>query len=162
MTIIVRGTPAPQGSKRHVGNGVMLESSKKLRPWRDAVRGDAAAACAGVMANRYGGRHPWQPLDGPLEVEMVFSFLRPAGHYGTGRNAHLVRAAAPDRPAGTPDLSKLARATEDALTDAGVWRDDARVVEYRRLAKVYAGDLDDPDALECSGVVIRIYTEEPA
>ena len=38
FSVIVYGTAAPQGSKRHVGNGVMLESSKRLRPWRQDVR----------------------------------------------------------------------------------------------------------------------------
>lgn len=37
----VLGVPAAQGSKRHVGNGRMVESSKALHPWRDSV---AAAA----------------------------------------------------------------------------------------------------------------------
>ena len=150
FSVAVRGTPAPQGSKRHVGNGVMLESSKKLRPWRDAVRSDAEMA-----RENYGGF----TFDCPLWLDMVFTFARPKSHYRTGRNAHLVRDGAPARPYGTPDLSKLARATEDALTDAGVWADDARVVEYHRLAKVFAGE--DRDALSSPGVIIRIYTEEP-
>lgn len=29
----VIGLPAPQGSKKHVGHGVMVESSKKVKPW---------------------------------------------------------------------------------------------------------------------------------
>lgn len=57
-------------------------------------------------------------------------------------------------PMRTPDLSKLARSTEDALSDAGIWADDARVVEYSRLAKVYPGE--DPDALSSPGAVIEI------
>jgi crossover junction endodeoxyribonuclease RusA len=147
ITIHVRGTPAPQGSKRHVGHGVMIESSKNVRPWRDAVRTEAAIAAADLPG--WGG-----PLDGPLAVEMVFTTVRPRSHYRTGRNAALLRDGAPARPTSPPDLSKLARSTEDALKDAGVIVDDARIVEYDRLAKVYAGE--DPDALDTPGVVIRI------
>lgn len=145
FTLSVKGIPGPQGSKRHVGKGVMVESSKKVQPWRDAVRRDAAFAM--------GSAHP---LDGALHVDMVFTFLRPKSHYRSGRNAHLLRVGAPVRPVSPPDLSKLARSTEDALTDAGVWRDDSRVAEYGRLAKVWAGE--DPDALDSPGVLIRIYT----
>jgi Holliday junction resolvase RusA-like endonuclease len=145
IAITVHGTPAPQGSKRHVGRGVMVESSKHVRPWRDAVRAEAVAARDGAPS-----------LDGPLLVDMVFTFARPRGHYRTGRNAHLLGTRAPRFPAGPPDLSKLARATEDALTDAGIWVDDSRVVEYGRLAKVYAGE--DPDALDSPGALIRIRT----
>jgi crossover junction endodeoxyribonuclease RusA len=147
LTVVVHGTPAPQGSKRHVGHGVMIESSKNVKPWRDAVRSDAAV--------EYALSNPAGPLDGPLVADMVFSFTRPKSHYRTGRNAHLLRGTAPTRPVGPPDLSKLARSTEDALTDAGVWADDARVVEYGRLAKVYCGE--DPDALPSPGAVIRVY-----
>ena len=86
---------------------------------------------------------------------MVFTFLRPKNHFRTGRNSHLLRDAAPARPAGYPDLDKLARSTGDALKSAGVLKDDGRIAEYRRLAKVWAGE--DPDALDSPGVVIRIY-----
>lgn len=105
----------------------MVESSAKLRPWREAVK--AAAYGAGPL------------LDGPLAVQMVFTLPRPK--------------SAPKRdttPYRTPDLSKLARSTEDAITDAGLWSDDARVSEYVRLAKVWSGH--DPDALPVPGVVI--------
>ena len=33
--------PAPQGSKRHIGKGRMVESSKRVGPWREAVRQSA-------------------------------------------------------------------------------------------------------------------------
>jgi crossover junction endodeoxyribonuclease RusA len=85
---------------------------------------------------------------------MVFSFARPKSHYRTGRNAHLLRDGIPGQPMSAPDLSKLARATEDALTDAGVWTDDARVSEYLRLAKVWCGS--DPGALPVPGVRIEV------
>ena len=28
---------APQGSKKHVGNGIMVETSKRLKSWRNQV-----------------------------------------------------------------------------------------------------------------------------
>jgi Holliday junction resolvase RusA-like endonuclease len=151
LVITVHGRPAPQGSKRAfavrgkggvpTGRIAVIESSHdRVKSWRQAVI-DAAAEASGW------GERP--PLTGPLEVSMVFAMPRPKGHYRTGRNAHLLRDSAPARPAGTPDLSKLCRATEDALTDIGVWTDDAQVVEYVRLAKVYApaGALTTPGAL---------------
>lgn len=135
------GSPAPQGSKRHVGGGRMIESSKHVKPWRDAVRADALLARQ-AWARAHGA---WVPLDEPLTVDMVFTVPKPA--------------SAPKRrrtwPMRMPDVSKLARSTEDALTDAGIWRDDARVVEYGRLAKVYPGE--DVDALSSPGAVIRVY-----
>jgi len=32
--IPVLGIPAAQGSKKHVGRGILIESSKKVAPWR--------------------------------------------------------------------------------------------------------------------------------
>lgn len=147
ISVTVHGLPAPQGSKRHVGHGRMVESSKAVAPWRQDVKYAALDAVAATA--------DWSALDGPLVASMVFTFARRKGHFGTGRNAHLLRATAPVRPAVYPDLSKLVRSTEDALTGV-VWADDARVVEYTRLAKHYAGDGGD-DVLDVPGAVIRVW-----
>ena len=133
--IIVYGLPAPQGSKRHVGGGVMIESSKKVKPWREAVKAKAEAA-----RERVGQ----PPIDGPVRLIVTFTMPKPA--------------SAPKRrrtwPMRTPDLSKLVRSTEDALTDAGIWKDDARVVDCAS-AKVYP--LEGQEALDTPGAVIEVY-----
>lgn len=153
--IDIYGRPAPQGSKNYMGQrggrGVMVESSKYVKPWRSTVKADALAKRQSIAG--------WEPLDEALWVEMVFTSVRPRSHYRTGRNAHLLRDTAPPRPISKPDVSKLCRSTEDALTDAGVWRDDCVVADYLRLGKVYAGE--DKDALDAPGVRIRIYREVP-
>jgi crossover junction endodeoxyribonuclease RusA len=140
LKIIVYGDPAPQGSKRFVGRaagkGIMIEASDKVRPWRQDVKAAAEAVLDSL------GRPP--PFTGPLAVRMVFTFLRPMS----------VRRTKRPWPSVAPDLSKLCRSTEDALKQAGVIHDDALIVEYTRLAKVYAGE--DPDALDRSGVLIII------
>ena len=105
ITISVVGLPAPQGSKRHVGNGIVIESSKRVAPWRESVKSAAVEAMGGIALR----------LDGPLYLLVTFYMPRPKKP-----KAHM-----PDR---APDLSKLIRSTEDALTEAGVWADDARVV----------------------------------
>lgn len=140
------GTPAPQGSKSpkgrtKTGHVIMAESSKKVAPWREAVK--AAGEGAGPR------------LDGPLAVCMVFTVVRPAGHFRQGRNSHLLRESAPIAPATVPDLSKLIRSTEDAITDIGLWADDARVSEYATAAKVFT-DTEGCDrlALPSPGVVV--------
>jgi crossover junction endodeoxyribonuclease RusA len=118
IEVIVRGIPAPQGSKRHVGNGRMIESSKAVGPWREAIR----AQCQLAMRGR-------PPLGGPVAVRAWFWLPRPQGHYGTGRNSGQVRPGAASRPFGKPDLDKLVRAVLDGLTDGGAWKDDGQVVE---------------------------------
>lgn len=152
------GLPAPQGSKKYVGHRrnkqtgkelpVLVESSKKVTPWRRVVAQTALTVRPKVL------------LEGPLVADMVFSMPRPAGHFGTGRNAGRLKPSAPLVPSVMPDLSKLARSTEDALTGL-VWRDDSLVVAYGRLAKVYVG-ADDPDALDRPGVVVRVRQYVPS
>lgn len=137
IEFIVFGSPAPQGSKSFKGmvNGhaVMAESSKKVRPWRMDVK-----AVAETMRGQHG------TFDGPLIVSMVFTVPKP-------KSAPKTRQTWPDR---MPDLSKLLRSTEDAITDAGLWADDARVVGYARLAKVYPNE--DPMSLPAPGVRVQI------
>lgn len=159
IRIVVYGQPAPQGSKKFVGmsksgHAKLVEHSKRVKPWREAVK-DAA------LAVRFGEGTSWTMLDGPLSVRMVFTFHRPQSHYRSGKNAALLKPGAPSRPMGAPDLSKLIRSTEDALTDAGIWRDDSRVVEYTNTAKVYVGDKEMAPhyLLQSPGVVIEIRTE---
>lgn len=137
ITIRVIGLPGPQGSKSFKGmrggHAVLVESSKKVKPWRESVKAAAIAVMNGA-----------DPLDGPLIVSMVFTMPKPKAAPKTRRTY----------PQTKPDLSKLIRSTEDALTDSGCWKDDARVIAYERAAKVYPHE--DVDALHCPGVVITI------
>ena len=61
-------------------------------------------------------------------VSFVFIRTRPKSHYRTGKNSHLLRDAAPTHPTVKPDVLKLARAAEDALTGI-LWRDVAQIIE---------------------------------
>ncbi|MES2530442.1 MAG: RusA family crossover junction endodeoxyribonuclease [Pseudomonadota bacterium] len=138
----VYGMPAPQGSKKFVGTtkagrGIMVESSKKVKPWRQDVKAVAELIATGCP-----------PLDEPLWVSMVFTMPKPS-------SAPKRRQTWPDKK---PDLSKLARSTEDALVDAGLILDDSRIVEYVRLAKVFPGE--DPQSLRSPGVSITIYVRD--
>jgi len=138
----VYGIPAPQGSKRFVGlskrgRGILIESSTKVRPWRVAV------VCAAREAIERAGL-AWGPggaVRGPIALAVGFTLPRPA--------SAPKKRKWPDRK---PDLSKLVRSTEDALSDAGAWGDDARVVTLMAV-KRYVGD---PKAMSSPGAVINI------
>ena len=121
MIIIVRGTPAPQGSKRHVGGGRMVEQSKAVGPWREAVRGETQRAMGHLV-----------PAEGPLSVLINFYLPRPKS-----------LAKSVTLPAKRPDLDKLARAVLDGLTEGGAWLDDGQVVRLM-AQKNYAGGENPP------------------
>jgi Holliday junction resolvase RusA-like endonuclease len=133
IEVTVYGTPGPQGSKRYVGKGIMIESSAKVKPWREAIKW--------AVQERYGDlRRPL--MDGPVSLEVIFTLSRP-------------KSSKRGRPAVKPDLSKLIRSTEDALTDIGAWEDDARVVCIM-ASKRYA---NSEGALRSPGATIRIRSE---
>lgn len=117
LSTFVPGHPAPQGSKRYVGNGISIESSKAVKPWRTDIREHVAANFTGP------------PITGPVVVMLTFVMPRPAGAPKRTTPAAVKR----------PDLDKLTRAVLDALSSAGVWHDDSQVVELaadKRLAEL--------------------------
>lgn len=122
LTFTVPGAAAPQGSKNQFGG----ESSKRVKPWRSEVKAAALDAAAG------------QRFTGPVRASAVFTFARPAAHYGTGRNAARLKPSAPVYAASRRcgDLDKLCRALGDALADAGVIPDDSAIVAWHAV-KVY-------------------------
>lgn len=152
MKIVVYGQPAPQGSKSFKGtftgrdgreHAKLVESSKRVAPWRQDVK---VASEAEIGRREDPG--DWVPMDGPLLLVVVFTLPAPLS---------LPKRRA-SYPCKLPDLSKLVRSTEDALTAAGVWKDDARVVECRALKTYPIGTLGaHADALRSPGAVIRVF-----
>lgn len=138
VVVTVYGLPAPQGSKRHVGKGILVESSKRVKPWRQDV-----VAAALEAKEDYGS------IAGHVKVSIIFTMPKPASAH-RGPKSKKPRAW----PAGG-DIDKLARSTLDALgrkKGAGLIEDDGRVVELN-LAKRFVGE---PDALDAPGAHIEI------
>ena len=150
--IVIRayGRPITQGSKIRTRFGLVDDNTKTLKPWRQTVK------LAAIDAARYHDK-----ITGPVFVRVTFSLDRPASHYRTGANAHLLRDKAPAYPIarGSGDVDKFQRAAFDALTDAGVWGDDVQVVDVR-ARKVWAGEHDH--ALDRPGVRIDVIPLDTA
>lgn len=115
----VRGIPGAQGSKRHVGNGILIESSKKVKPWRQDVKTAAEAALIASDIWELGYR-------GPVVIELDFHFAHPRSHFLTSGNG-LRRNVPPYPGRGKGDADKLQRSTFDALKEAGVIADDSQI-----------------------------------
>lgn len=152
LVVIAYGEVVGQGSKNVNAHGATYDTNaKRLHPWRTVL----TAAARNAIAEMYGEGQAL-PLFGagtPVHVDLVLTFDRPKSHYGSGRNACLIKASAPMEPICAPDIDKAQRAILDAFTYAGVWKDDKQVscVTARR---VYPGPLRD--ALHVPGVVARI------
>jgi crossover junction endodeoxyribonuclease RusA len=139
MTITVHGTPKPQGSKKFVGvaksgRGILVESCKEVKNWREAVKWAAVEKCEVACLNT--GDFAFT---GPVAVEVDFYFIHPKT--GKRRACHAVK----------PDIDKLLRSTFDALKDAGVFEDDSRICDVT-ARKHYATQFSPVPA----GAVIRV------
>ena len=93
--------PAPQGSKRHVGGGRMIEASRRVKPWREAVRQAALDLNEPVITTA-------------CSVSMVFRFPRPKNHFRS--NGELKETAPGWLVVKRNDLDKLCRSTLDGLS----------------------------------------------
>lgn len=115
LTFTVHGTPQPAGSKRAFfrgGRAVVVDANKKTRPWKDQVAQIAGEAMTGRPLMR-----------GPLWVILRFYVRRPKGHFGKKG----LLSSAPAHPTTRPDVLKLARGVEDALSGV-CYVDDSQIV----------------------------------
>lgn len=135
FTVDIPGLPEAQGSAKAfvvAGKARITSTNTKLTAWRR----DAIMAVRAVLRDR-------EPLASWVEVRAECRFPRPAAHFGTGRNASTLKPSAPYFKTSKPDSDKLARAILDALTGAGVYRDDSQVVRLS-LEKRYVGPGEFP------------------
>tara|TARA_X000000368_G_scaffold372524_1_gene322923 strand:- start:248 stop:676 length:429 start_codon:yes stop_codon:yes gene_type:complete len=111
---------APQGSKKHVGRGIMVETCKRLKSWRKEV-----SLRAKLIVDEI--------IEEPVEVEVVFWFKRPLKHYLPNK---MIRQSAPvyitNKNKG--DLDKHCRALLDSLTKSA-FADDSQVVSLHAVKK---------------------------
>lgn len=135
LELWIEGTPAPGGSKNAFvarkadGSFVMrpgtnqpvinmTDAGKLNKIWRKTVAVDARSQCV---------RNRWMVKTGPIKCVFNFWMRRPNDHFiGNNRD----RGLKPDAPKFhivKPDVLKLCRSTEDALTGI-VWKDDSQVV----------------------------------
>lgn len=138
LSFRVFGEPAPQGSKRggvssKTGKTFVYEQNSKTQTqWRQDVI--AAAEAARQAAN-------WMSASGSVRVAVKFLLTRPAS----------VRVDKRPYPCVKPDIDKIVRNTLDALKQAGVYGDDAAVIDLQ-AAKRYA--TADPDG--APGAFVRV------
>lgn len=116
----VLGEPRPKGSMQGFvagGRAIITEkATSSSRSWQRLIASEAQRHAP------VGG-----PLNGPLVVDLVFYLPRPASEPKTVLTL-------PDRK---PDLDKLTRGFMDALRHV-IIADDARVVRFARLQKLYS------------------------
>ena len=143
--VTVYGSPRPAGSKKAFSwkakdgrSGVSVsDDNPNSKPWKKQV----AQVCGEAME----GRKMFPKI--PLQATFRFVRLRPSSQVTT--KGKLTRSA-PDYPITKPDVLKLARAIEDAMSKV-VYIDDAHIVR-----EVIEKDFGEPERVE-----IRIEAMPP-
>lgn len=115
IVLEVPGQPVPQPRARVTTRGghghAYTPAAHPIHAYRRAI----------VLVARSSGI---EKFEGAARLEIDAVFARPPSHW----RKHDLRPYAPRWPRGDGD--NLQKAVADALTDAGIWRDDDQVVEW--------------------------------
>lgn len=118
VKIVVQGDPVPWGVGRNPKTG------DRYVPGRQSQQ-------RGNIMDAWYRQVPAQGSlsgDVPVELELRFYIGRPKYHFGTGKNAGVIKERYRYAfPTGRPDLTNLQKLCEDALTGVA-WKDDDQVV----------------------------------
>lgn len=137
LTFSVAWNPATQGSKRHVGQGRMIEMDKGLPDWRSEVVRQARSSAAA---------QGWpMATEEAIYCGLTFSFVKPKS----------VRRLFPTVK---PDVDKLVRAVFDALTISRVIGDDKQIVQGFFLKRYTTGD--EPPGVRIKLGVINLVQDD--
>ncbi len=133
-TITVIGNPLAKNKKRArwVDGKPKVYPDQSHRPWSALVID--AVEQAGLAGKRF---------TGPLRVDCTWRFRRPRKHYRTGKHENELRSDAPFYVSNKPDRDNLDKAVLDALTQSGIWVDDAQA-STGMLRREYVGPCDLP------------------
>jgi len=108
----IPGTAIPQGSKSVTKTGLMFDSNKNLKAWRNHATETIAK------------QHPLEhPILGALAADIHIYLPKP-------------KTVTRNYPSVKPDIDKLARAILDSLTAAGAIKDDSLICELH-ISKTY-------------------------
>lgn len=100
------------------------------------------------MIVAYDRQHPASPrplftLGTPVGLTARLVFPRPVSHYGTGRNAGVVKPSAPHWHTGRPDLDNILKLVTDAL-HGRIFANDSQIAKIAEIEKLYADSGEAP------------------
>ena len=139
ISFFVPGTAIPKGSAKAFI--VKTKATGKLRAIVTQDNGAKQTPWASMIGCVAQDLFP-TPIAGPVMISVAFRMPRLKGHFGSGKNAGVVKSTAPVYHTAKPDLDKLLRCVKDALTGIA-WNDDSQVAVVAHLSKRYG---DKPGA----------------
>ena len=128
LELIVEGSPVPQGSFRHIGNGRIISANPKLNTWRQTI------------ADQIAQQTHHRLIDARIRLELVFTLPRP-------KSVPIKRRTVPTTK---PDLDKLTRAVMDAISlerYCQIIKDDSLVTDLHAVKRY--DDVNPPGVRIC-------------
>jgi len=113
---VVLGDPKPQARHRHFSKGKFSSTY------------DPTAEKKGSFVSIIQDDAPGVPWDCPLSLELSFYFHRPKNHFGTGKNADVLKATAPEWHTNTPDIDNLQKFVQDSMNKI-FYKDDSSICQ---------------------------------
>lgn len=117
-----KGQPRPKAFSR--GGHASVYDPGTAEGWK---------ACVAMAAKP----HIEARITGPVRLTLSFRFPRPKSHFGKKQGHPILKESAPDFHTSKPDSDNLAKAIMDALSQIGIWNDDAQVASLQST-KLYA------------------------
>ena len=116
VEIIVPGKPIAKKRPRFVAN----RYGKGGHAYNDqqTEEGKFLLLCLGTIKEKF---------DCALSMRCCFVFDRPKSHFGTGKNAGVLKTSAPAHHTGKPDIDNLLKFVCDSLNNVA-FRDDSQIV----------------------------------
>lgn len=112
---VVLGDPKAQKRHRHVRMGGFTRTYDPSKEEKEDYR---------VVAQQ---NAPDEPISQPMFIVVELFFTRPKAHYGTGKNADMLKSWAPMVHTNKPDKDNCDKFIMDALSKV-FWTDDALIV----------------------------------
>ena len=120
LEVFVPGVPVAQPRMKGaiIAGKIRMYTPNTANKWKDSVRRVVESALQ---------TDPRLDMLTQLQLELSFHLPRAKSHYGTGRNAELLKNSAPDYHTQKPDADNLAKAVMDSLNGV-LYPDDSAVV----------------------------------
>ena len=121
MYFIIDGVPKQQQRHRTAKWGGTYDPSKKDKK---------------ALLNKVFEYTPKKPLEGALQMILVFYMPRPKSHFRTGKYSHLLKDDSPINHIKTPDADNMAKLVMDALDMGNFYKNDSQICQLQ-IEKLY-------------------------
>ena len=125
MKIIIPGSPIAK--KRHRTFIKKKNDGKSFVGAYNSQRSEESKFISFLMTQM---PNNFMPTEDPVYIQFWFGVPRPKSHYGTGKNAGIIKQSAPKYPAKKPDFDNYEKFIADCF-NCVVYRDDSQIVSWR-------------------------------